>query len=60
VGRAPHSGVDGRELRAREYYHNVNREELRTWLLPFGFSMIDTFSTPGDIYAVAVKIGGSR
>ena len=33
---------------------------MRTWLLPFGFSMIDTFSTPGDIYAVAVKIGGSR
>jgi hypothetical protein len=56
VGRAPHSAVDGGQLRDGEYYHNVNREELRTWLAPFGFSLIDTFSAPGDIYAVAVKL----
>ncbi len=56
VGRAPHSAVDGGQLRDGEYYHNVNREELGTWLAPFGFSLINTFSAPGDIYALAVKL----
>jgi predicted methyltransferase len=56
VGRAPHSAIDGGQLRDGEYYHNVNREELRTWVAPFGFSLIDTFSVPGDIYAVAVRL----
>jgi predicted methyltransferase len=56
VGRAPHSAVDGGPLRDGEFYHNVNREELHAWLAPFGFSLIDTFSAIGDIYAVAVKV----
>ncbi|WP_164012985.1 class I SAM-dependent methyltransferase [Pyxidicoccus trucidator] len=57
VGRTPHSAVDGQGLRPGEYYRNVNREQLRQWLAPFGFAMIDTASTPGDIYALAVKLG---
>jgi SAM-dependent methyltransferase len=58
VGRAPQSAVDGGQLREGEYYHNVNGEELRAWLAPFGFSLIDTFSEVGDIYAVAVRLSG--
>jgi SAM-dependent methyltransferase len=54
-GRAPHSAVDGGPLRDGEFYRNVSREELRDWLKPFGFAMIDTFTTPGDIYALAVR-----
>jgi SAM-dependent methyltransferase len=60
VGRAPHSAVDGGPLRDGEYYRNINREQLRDWLTPFGFWLIDTFSTPGDIYALAVKLEGGR
>ena len=48
--------MDGGPLRDREYYHNINREQLRGWLVLFGFCLIDTFSTPGDIYALAVKV----
>jgi SAM-dependent methyltransferase len=60
-GRAPHSGIDGGPIRAvdtdgsLEFYRNVSRDELRDWLLPFGFALIDT-SNPGDIYAIAVKL----
>jgi hypothetical protein len=60
VGRAPHSAVDGGPLRDQEYYRNINREQLRGWLVPFGFWLIDTFSTPGDIYALAVKLDADR
>jgi len=60
VGRAPHSAVDGGALREGEYYRNINREQLYGWLAPFGFSLIDTFSTPGDIYALAVRLDGVR
>jgi SAM-dependent methyltransferase len=68
-GRAPHSGFDGGVLRKMacprtglqvdEFYRNVSREELRGWLEPFGFWLIDT-ATPGDIYALAVKLNGRR
>ena len=57
VGRAPHSGIDGGPLRDGEYYHNINREELRAWLAPFGCTLIDSFSGIGDIYAIAVRAG---
>jgi hypothetical protein len=53
-GRAPHSAVDGGPLRDGEFYRNVSRAELRKWLDPFRFVLIDA-STPGDIYALAVK-----
>lgn len=58
VGRVPHSAVDGGALRPGEFYRNVNREQLHGWLAPFGFALIDTATTPGDIYALAVKLGG--
>jgi SAM-dependent methyltransferase len=60
VGRAPHSAVDGGPLREGEYYCNINREQLQISLVPFGFCLIDVFSTPGDIYALAVKVDGGR
>jgi hypothetical protein len=56
VGRTPHSAVDGGGLRDGEYYRNVSHAELRSWLAPFGFALIDSFSEPGDIYALAVKV----
>lgn len=55
-GRAPHSATDGGPLRDGEFYRNVPRTELAGWLAPFGFALIDT-SNPGDIYALAVKVG---
>jgi hypothetical protein len=57
-GRAPHSAVDGGPVRDGEFYRNVTSDELRGWLHSFGFCMIDTFTTPGDIYAVAGKLNG--
>lgn len=56
VGRAPHSAVDGGPLQEGEFYRNVSRPQLQGWLAPFGFALIDTFTTPGDIYALAVKL----
>jgi SAM-dependent methyltransferase len=63
-GRAPHSAVDGGPLREvvcerthtiiDEFYRNVTRDDLRGWLSPFSFVLIDT-GTPTDIYALAVK-----
>jgi hypothetical protein len=53
-GRAPHSAVDGGPLRDGEFYRNVSRDQLRKWLTPFTFILIDT-DTPTDIYALAVK-----
>jgi hypothetical protein len=63
-GREPHSATDGGPLRQvlcekthmqiDEFYHNVSRQELRGWLRPFRFVLIDT-DTPTDIYALAVK-----
>lgn len=55
VGRAQHSAVDGGPLRDGEFYRNVSDEELRLWLKPFGFALIDT-TTHGDIYGLAVKL----
>jgi ubiquinone/menaquinone biosynthesis C-methylase UbiE len=53
-GRGEHSAVDGGPLRDGEFYRNVDRYHLETWLEMFHFRMIDT-ATPGDIYAIAVK-----
>jgi len=57
VGRAPHSSTDGGALRAGEFYRNVAEEELRGWLAPFGLALVDGFTAPGDLYALAVKLG---
>jgi hypothetical protein len=53
--RSPHSAVDGGALRPGEYYGNVSESCLRDWLAPFGCVLIDNWSNPGDIYAIAVK-----
>jgi hypothetical protein len=52
----PHSAIDGRELRPGEWYANITERDLRQWLSPFKVSLIDTFSTLGDIYALAIKV----
>ena len=55
-GRAPHSCVDGGPvLQDWEWYANVTREDLRLWLKPFRFWLIDTFASPTDIHAIAVR-----
>jgi hypothetical protein len=55
-GRARHSAVDGGpNLQEWEHYANVTRDDLRLWLKPFEFTLIDTFSWPTDIQALAVK-----
>jgi len=59
LGRAPHSSFDGGSLRPGEFYRNVSEETLRRWLGPFGFCLVDGFSHPGDVYAIAVKLGGA-
>jgi hypothetical protein len=56
VGRQPHSAVDGGPLRDGEFYRNLNRQDLRSWLQPFGFALVDNFSEPGDIYALAIRV----
>jgi SAM-dependent methyltransferase len=53
-GRAPHSAVDGGELRDGEFYRNVSAEALNAWLGLFDDRTISTYM-PTDIYAVAVK-----
>lgn len=63
--RGPHSAFDGNQLRPGEYYGNVDRELLRSCLERqhrdrhdeecFKIVAIDTKTTSGDIYAVAIK-----
>lgn len=57
-GREPHSALDGGPLRPGEFYRNVGEEALRAWLKPFGLSLVDSFSQPGDLYALAINLGG--
>ena len=52
-GRVPHSAVDGGPIRDGEFYRNVTRDDLRIWLKPFRFFLIDRVAT--DIRALAVK-----
>jgi SAM-dependent methyltransferase len=57
--RTPHSAEDGGPLRPGEYYGNVSEAQLRPLLEEFfGCVLIDTWTSPGDIYALAVKTGG--
>jgi hypothetical protein len=55
IGRAPHSGIDGWELRDGEYYENVSREMLSDWLMPFVDVSIEENTATKDLYAVARK-----
>jgi SAM-dependent methyltransferase len=52
--RAPHSGVDGWELREGERYANIDPEELCVVLCGLGFVDIGLTTHPrGDVYAKA-------
>jgi SAM-dependent methyltransferase len=52
--RAPHSGLDGQQLRLGEYYANIAAWQLQEWLKPFHRYEIEESHT-GDIYAWAEK-----
>ena len=52
-GRAPHSALDGAELRAGEHYGNIKPAELEKALA--GWSKVDVDVDGTDVRAVAVK-----
>jgi 2-polyprenyl-3-methyl-5-hydroxy-6-metoxy-1,4-benzoquinol methylase len=53
--RMPHSGVDGGQLRAGEFYQNVTPEALRSWLRAFEqVEVVENIDT-ADLYATAAK-----
>lgn len=52
--RAPH-GVDGAAV-GEEFYRNVDPADLRRWLRPFAFVLVDDRENEGDVYALAVKL----
>lgn len=55
-GRAPHSGLDGGALRAREHYENIDPKELAIAIGAAGFTRMEfDLDTPGDIHATAWK-----
>jgi SAM-dependent methyltransferase len=53
--RMPHSGIDGGQLRAGEFYRNVMPDELRYWLHEFEQVEVVENIGPADLYATAVK-----
>lgn len=53
--RAPHSGVDGGEVRPGEFYCNVDPDDLDAWLTEAGFSVVDVDVLGDDVRARAVK-----
>lgn len=53
--RMPHSGIDGRQLLAGEFYRNVTPADLRSWLRDFTeVEVVENIDT-ADLYATAVK-----
>ncbi len=52
-GRAPHSAVDGNELREGEVYQNVDPALLLAWLTTMESVIIEQNRAAGDVYAVA-------
>ena len=54
-GRGEHSAVDGCNLRAGEFYKNVETVDLEAWLAPFGWSAVEYNPVARDVYAVAIK-----
>ncbi len=53
--RMPHSGLDGGQLRAGEFYRNVTPDLLRSWLRDFVQVEVVENEGPADLYATAVK-----
>jgi hypothetical protein len=54
--RAPHSGVDGGEVQAGEYYANVSPDEFHAWATGFTIKELQVDKEAGDLRAVLVKI----
>lgn len=54
--RPPHSGVDGGKVRPGEFYRGVSAADLRAWLAPFAVALVDDFTQPTDVYALALKL----
>lgn len=55
--RAPHSAVDGAELRSGEHYANLDPDDLRECLSGAGFTdvVVDVLSAAGDVRAVGFR-----
>jgi hypothetical protein len=56
-GRAPHSAIDGCQLRPGEHYGNIDPAELRRVLEDCGWRdiVVDYQPEPADVHAVTVK-----
>ena len=54
-GRKPHSAIHGGRVESFEFYENVTRTMLASWLRDFAEVEITENPPCGDIYAVAVK-----
>lgn len=54
-GRAPHSGLDGGQVRADEWYANVEPEDLQSWLAGLDGVEVEHHASRGDLYATAVN-----
>jgi len=52
-GRAPHSAVDGGQLRPGEFYRNVTPDEFRAWASGFTGVFVDTLGP--DLRALCVR-----
>jgi len=50
-GRAPHSGVDGEQVRDGEWYANVNPDDLELMLRMLGFSDVQVYEQGEDVWA---------
>lgn len=59
-GRAPHSAVDGAELRPGEHYANVTADELADALTAAGWVDVETDVLGADVRATAVRPARSR
>jgi SAM-dependent methyltransferase len=59
-GRAPHSAVDGHDVRPHEYYGNVNLADFLLEVALAGFEPIrfETHHDRGDLYLLAVTTNG--
>jgi len=53
--RAPHSAVDGAEVREGEFYRNVKIPTLKKWLAEFTTVDIEVDEIAGDVRVIAVK-----
>jgi hypothetical protein len=62
TGRAPHSAIDGCDLREGEFYRNVSAANLQEWLADADCTLtVGENPAAGDTYALAQKHGlGAR